>query len=208
MLMEHSTTAVNWQPRNVAKRPGEIARNAFAHLGRGADAIMFFQWRASRKGAEKFHSAMLPHAGTSSRVWREVVDLGAKLGTLSDIRSSRVRADVAILWDFESMWAQDLEWRPSTDVSHGERIRAFYERLWRDGITVDFALPGQDLSGYRLVIAPAQYLLTESDAANLNSWVADGGTLLVSFFSGIVDEHDCVHDDGYMAPLRDSLGVV
>lgn len=208
MLMEHSTSAVNWQPRNVAKRPGEMARNAFAHLGRGADAIMFFQWRASRKGAEKFHSAMLPHAGTSSRVWREVVDLGAKLGTLSDIRSSRVRADVAILWDFESMWAQDLEWRPSTDVSHNERIRAFYERLWRDGITVDFALPGQDLSGYRLVIAPAQYLLTESDAANLNSWVADGGTLLVSFFSGIVDEHDCVHDDGYMAPLRDSLGVV
>ncbi|TRY17289.1 beta-galactosidase [Tessaracoccus rhinocerotis] len=208
MLMEHSTSAVNWQPRNVAKRPNEMARNAFAHLGRGADAIMFFQWRASRKGAEKFHSAMLPHAGTSSRVWREVVDLGAKLGTLSDIRSSRVRADVAILWDFESMWAQDLEWRPSTDVSHNERIRAFYERLWRDGITVDFALPGQDLSGYRLVIAPAQYLLTESDAANLNSWVADGGTLLVSFFSGIVDEHDCVHDDGYMAPLRDSLGVV
>ena len=161
ILMEHSTSAVNWQPRNVAKRPGEMARNSLSHLGRGADAILFFQWRASRSGAEKFHSAMLPHAGTSSRVWREVVDLGDTLGRLDEVRGSRVVADVAILWDFESFWAQDLEWRPSEDVAHAERVRAFYERCWRDGITVDFALPGHDLSAYRLVIAPAQYLLSD-----------------------------------------------
>ncbi|MCC2592916.1 beta-galactosidase [Tessaracoccus sp. OS52] len=208
MLMEHSTSAVNWQPRNVAKRPGEMARNSLAHVARGADAVMFFQWRASRKGAEKFHSAMLPHAGTNSRIWREVVELGDRLRHLQELKSSRVRADVAVLWDFESMWAQDLDWRPSEAVSHTERIRAFYERLWRDQITVDFALPGQDLSRYRLVVAPAQYLLSRSDAANLNDYVAQGGTLLVSFFSGIVDEHDAVHEDGFMGPLKESLGVV
>lgn len=207
ILMEHSTSAVNWQPRNVAKRPGEMARNSLSHLGRGADAILFFQWRASRSGAEKFHSAMLPHAGTDSRVWREVVELGDTLGRLADVQGSRVVADVAILWDFESFWAQDLEWRPSEDVSHAERVRAFYERLWRDGITVDFALPSHDLSGYRLVVAPAQYLLTKADAENLTKYVDQGGTLLMSFFSGIVDENDAVHAGGYLAPLRDALGV-
>lgn len=207
ILMEHSTSAVNWQPRNVAKRPGEMARNSLTHLARGADAILFFQWRASRSGAEKFHSAMIPHAGTSSRVWREVVELGNALGRLDEVRGSRVAADVAILWDFESFWAQDLEWRPSVDVSHAEQIRAFYERLWRDGITVDFALPGQDLSGYKLVLAPAQYLLSAADAANLTRYVEDGGTLVVSFFSAVVDENDAVHPGGFGAPLRDALGV-
>lgn len=207
LLMEHSTSAVNWQPRNIAKRPGEMARNSLSHLGRGADGILFFQWRASRSGAEKFHSAMVPHAGTSSRVFREVVDLGAKLGRLAEVRGSRVHADVAILWDFESFWAQDLEWRPSVDLSHDERIRAYYERLWRDGITVDFALPGHDLSGYRLVIAPAQYLLRAADAENLNAYVAGGGVLVTSFFSGVVDEHDAVHAGGFGAPLEPSLGL-
>ena len=207
ILMEHSTSAVNWQPRNVAKRPGEMARNSLSHLGRGADAILFFQWRASRSGAEKFHSAMIPHAGTQSRVWREVVELGATLGRLAEVRGSRVQADVAILWDFESFWAQDLEWRPSVDVSHAERIRAFYEQCWRAGITIDFALPGHDLSRYSLVVAPAQYLLTTADAANLTHYVEQGGTLLVSFFSAIVDEFDTVHEGGYGAPLRDALGV-
>lgn len=207
ILMEHSTSAVNWQPRNIAKVPGEMARNSFSHFGRGADGILFFQWRAGRSGAEKFHSAMLPHAGADSRVFREVVDLGAKLGRLAEVRGSRVHADVAILWDFESFWAQGLEWRPSDDLDNHERVRAFYERLWRDNITVDFALPGHDLSGYRLVIAPAQYLLSRSDAANLNSYVEGGGTLVVSFFSAVVDENDAVHEGGFLAPLAESLGV-
>ena len=38
--MEHSTSAVNWQPRNIAKRRGEMKRNSLTHLGRGADGIL------------------------------------------------------------------------------------------------------------------------------------------------------------------------
>jgi beta-galactosidase len=208
MLMEHSTSAVNWQPRNVAKRPGEMARNSLSHVARGADAVLFFQWRASRSGAEKFHSAMLPHAGTGSRAWREVVALGGAVERLAEVQGSTVQADVAILWDQESFWAQGLEWRPSIDVDPRERMRAYYERLWRDGITVDFAHPSADLSGYRLVVAPASYLLTVESAQNLTRYVASGGTLLVSFFSAVVDEHDAVHDGGFGAPLRDVLGLV
>ncbi len=207
MLLEHSTSGVNWQPRNVAKKAGEERRNAFSHLGRGADAIMFFQWRASRSGAEKFHSAMLPHAGTDSRIWREVVALGAELGQLGDIVGSRTRADVALLWDQESLWAQGLEWRPSEDLQAGERIQTFYDRLWRDGVSVDFAHPAADLSRYRLVVAPASYLLTAEAAANLTRYVEGGGTLLVSCFAAAVDENDRVHEGGFMAPLRDALGV-
>ncbi|TDO49112.1 beta-galactosidase [Kribbella sp. VKM Ac-2527] len=207
ILMEHSTSGVNWQPRNLAKRSGELARNALAHLGRGADAVMFFQWKASRSGAEKFHSAMLPHAGTSSRVWSEVCSLGQGLGRLDEVLGSEVRAEVAVLWDWESFWAQDLEWRPSEDLSHRERVDAFYDRLWRDGLTVDFAHPESDLSAYKLVVAPASYLLTEVAASNLRSYVEGGGTLVVSYFSAIVDEYDAVHAGGYVAPLRDVLGL-
>lgn len=207
LLLEHSTSAVNWQPRNVAKRQGEMARNAMSHLGRGADAIMFFQWRASRSGAEKFHSAMLPHAGTSSRIWSEVRALGADLGRLGELTGTRVQAEAAILWDWESFWAQDLEWRPSEDLSHRERINACYDRLWRDKVTVDFAHPEADLSSYKLVVAPASYLLTQAAADNLRRYVEGGGTLVVSYFSAIVDENDAVHPGGFVAPLRDVLGL-
>lgn len=207
ILMEHSTSAVSWQPRNVAKDAGEMTRNALSHLGRGADAILFFQWRASRGGAEKFHSAMLPHAGTGTRVWREVVALGRDLGALAELQGSQVRAEIAILWDQESFWAQDLEWRPSVDLDHRERIDAFYSAIWHAGHTVDFAHPEADLTAYRLVVVPASYLLSRAAGDNLTRFVADGGTLLVSYFSGIVDETDTVHEGGYLAPLRQALGL-
>lgn len=207
ILMEHSTSAVNWQGRNIAKRPGEMHRNALTHVGRGADAIMFFQWRASRSGAEKFHSAMVPHAGPTSRIFREVASLGARLGAIGELQDTRVRAQVAVLYDWESLWAQDLEWRPSDALQFRERMRAYYERLWRDGVQVDFAHPGDDLSGYRLVVAPASYLLTAAQGENLTRYVAGGGTLLVSCFAAVVDEHDAVHPGGFGAPLRDALGL-
>jgi len=207
MLMEHSTSAVNWQPRNVAKQPGEMTRNTLTHIARGADAGLFFQWRASRSGAEKFHSAMLPHAGTDSPQWHELVRLGASMRTLADVRGSTVKADVALLWDWESFWAQDLEWRPSVDLDHRERTTAFYTRLWQDHHTVDFAHPTADLSSYKLVIVPQMYLLDRAAAANLTTYVTGGGQLLVSYFSGVVNANDAVHPEGLSGPLGELLGI-
>jgi beta-galactosidase len=207
LLMEHSTSAVSWQPRNIAKRSGEMRRNSLTHVARGADGVLFFQWRAGRFGAEKHHSAMLPQGGTDTRIWREVVELGGELTGLAGMRGSRVEADLALIWDWESWWAQELEWRPSADLGYLERIRAWYEASWRAGLTADFAHPEADLGRYRLVVVPSLYLTTPEAAANLRRYVAGGGTLLVSCFSGIVDSWDRVYPGSYPGALRDVLGV-
>ena len=65
-VMEHSTSAVQWKPLNARKRKGETVRDSIAHVAMGADAINFFQWRASAFGAESFHSALVPHAGENT----------------------------------------------------------------------------------------------------------------------------------------------
>jgi beta-galactosidase len=207
LLLEHSTSGVNWQPRNIAKRAGEMARNSLGHVARGSDGAMFFQWRASRFGAEKFHSAMLPHAGTESRVWREVVALGADVAALADVRGSRVVADAAVLWDWQSWWAQKLEWRPTVDLDPRERAEAWYAAAYDRHLTVDFAHPESDLSGYPLVLVPALYLATRGAVDNLRRYVEGGGTLVVSCFSGIVDENDAVHPGPHPGPLGEVLGL-
>ncbi|ALV37486.1 beta-galactosidase [Streptomyces sp. CdTB01] len=207
LLLEHSTSGVNWQPRNPAKAPGQMARNSLAHVARGSDGAMFFQWRQSRRGAEKFHSAMVPHGGTDTRVWREVVELGAALDSLGALRGTRTEADVAVLWDWHSWWAQTLEWRPSEDHDARERADAFYGALYDRHLTVDFAHPEADLSRYPLVVVPALYLMTEAAGNNLREYVENGGTLVVSYFSGIVDEHDGVHEGACPGALRDVLGL-
>ncbi|WP_344943172.1 beta-galactosidase [Sphaerisporangium flaviroseum] len=207
MLMEHSTGGISWQPRGIAKRPGEMRRNSLAHVARGSDSVLFFQWRASRYGAEKWHSAMVPHVGTDSQIWRDVVALGQDVRRLSPVRGSRVTGEVAIVWDWESYWAIELEWRPSADLSFRERVDAFYEALWREHVTTDFVHPSADISAYKLVVVPSSYLLTEGSAKNLQRYVEAGGHLLVSYFSGIVDENDTVHEGPYPGALREVLGL-
>lgn len=206
LLMEHSTGAVNWQPRNIAKTPGQMRRNSFAHIARGADSALFFQWRASRFGAEKFHSAMLPRGGTKTRTWRDVVSLGSDLSNLDELVGTRVEPDLAIIWDWQSWWALELEWRPSVDLPYLDRLTAFYESAWRAHRTMDFVHPEADLSAYPLVLVPSLYLTTPAAATNLTRYVEAGGTVVVSYFSGIVDEHDTIHPGGTPGALRDLLG--
>ncbi|MEH0985600.1 beta-galactosidase [Micromonospora sp. CPCC 205556] len=207
LLMEHSTSAVNWQPRNVAKAPGQLRRNSLAHVARGADGVLFFQWRASRAGAEKFHSALVPHAGTDTKVFQEVCRLGADLKALAEVRGSRVEAEVAVLFDWDAWWGVELDSHPSVDVTYLDRIEALYRALWRAGVTTDVVHPSADLSAYKLVLAPTLYLVRDADAEALRRYVEGGGTALVTYFSGIVDEHDHVRLGGYPGAFRELLGI-
>lgn len=208
MLMEHSTSAVNWQARNVAKAPGELIRNSLQHVARGADAALFFQWRASKAGSEKFHSAMLPHAGTDTKTWRETVRLGAMLGSLGEVVGSRVvGAETAILHDADARWASEIDAHPSVDVDAMSETRRWHDALYRSGATTDFRSATDDLSGYRIVVVPVQYLMTDAAAANLRAFVEGGGSLVVTYFSGIVDEVDHIRLGGYPGALRAVLGI-
>ncbi|WP_237280503.1 beta-galactosidase [Subtercola vilae] len=207
LLMEHSTSAVNWQPRNRAKAPGEMMRNSLTHVARGADGVCFFQWRASVKGTEKFHSAMLPHSGTDSRVWREVVELGALMHRLGEVAGSVVRSDIAFVFSWEAWWATDQEAHPSTDLHYLEQVHQTYEALLAIGATVTIVAPGADLTGYRLVVVPSLYLVSDSDARVVTDFVANGGHAVITFFSGIVDEHDEVRPGGYPGAFRAVTGI-
>lgn len=207
ILMEHSTGAVNWQPLNLAKEPGQLLRNSLTHVARGADGVCFFQWRASLQGAEKFHSAMLPHAGTDSAVWREVVELGGIVDRLGEVAGSRVVADAAVIFSWEAWWATDTECRPSQSVGYLTQVHATYAALHAQGLTVDIVRPGADLSAYRFVVVPGLHLLRADEAAVLTDWIAAGGTAVVTYNSGIVDETDRIWAGGYTGPLREALGI-
>ena len=190
LLMEQSTSAVSWQPHNLAKAPGEMLRNSLTHVARGADGVCFFQWRAARQGAEKFHSALLPHAGTDSGIWRETLELSEVLGKLAEVAGSRVEASIALVFSWESWWAAESDSNPSSSVTYLGQVHAAYEALLANGVTVDVVEPGAPLDGYALVVVPCLYLVTDSDAALIADYVAGGGRALVTFFSGLADEHD------------------
>lgn len=208
MLMEQAPSAVNWRERNAPKPPGVMRLWSWQAVAQGADAVLFFQWRQTLGGAEKFHSAMVPHGGEDTRTYREVRDLGGELARAAELAGSRLaRPDVALLHDWPSWWGLELDSHPSTELTEEEAQLSHFAPLFDAHVPVDVVPPTRDLSGYKLVVVPNLYLLTAEAAENLRGYVAGGGHLVVSFFSGIVDERERVHEGPYPGPLRDLLGL-
>jgi beta-galactosidase len=150
---------------------------------------------------------MLPHAGTDTKIWREVVALGTELRGLAALEGEPVHADVVILLDHASIWAQDHPAQPTDALDPVAVIKEWHAALTRAGITCDLARPDQDLSAYRLVLVPSLYLVDDAGARNLEGFVRDGGTALVAPYSGIVDENDRVRLGGYPGAWRELLGI-
>ncbi|MDQ2662309.1 MAG: beta-galactosidase [Actinomycetota bacterium] len=210
ILMEQATNALNWRPTNAPKAPGQMAALSVQAIGRGADGILFFQWRQSRAGAEKFHSAMLPHAGTETRTWREVTALGEQLAELPNLPAGARDARVALVFDWENWWAVEASDHPMNQLDYLEIVQRWYRGLHRRQVQVDIVPPSRvetGADGYDLALAPLAYLLRETDAAALTSFVEGGGHLLAGPFTDVVDEHDRFRNGGFLTQLGGLFGI-
>ncbi|MER5300060.1 beta-galactosidase [Streptomyces lasiicapitis] len=207
LLLEQAPSAVNWRPHNGRKPPGRMRLDTWQAVAHGADAALFFQWRQSRGGAEKFHSAMVPHAGRETRVFREVTELGAELAAHPALlRSLPARAEAALLLDWPAWWALETDAHPSR-VDYLDGALAYHKALYDASVPCDVVPLDGNFSAYRLLLVPHLYAVSQEAAARLTEYVRDGGTLVMSYFSGITDEHDRVHLGGYPGPFRELLGL-
>jgi beta-galactosidase len=208
MLMEQAAGPVNFRGVNHPKPRGLNRLWSLQAVARGADAVCYFQWRQSRQGAEKFHSAMVTHAGEQGRTYQEIKRIGADLAGIGEhVAGAGVPADVAILHDWNSWWADGQEGRLSSGLDYPAVIRAWHRALWEKGFTTDFAHPEHDLSAYRLVVVPHLYLLTDAALDNLVAHVRGGGSLVSGFLTGTADGDDRIRPGGMDERLRELFGI-
>lgn len=192
LMMESTPSQVNWRDVNRLKAPGLHELASLQAVAHGSNSVQYFQWRQSRGASEKFHGAVVNHYGESdTRVFGEVAHLGERLEGLAALCHSNVKPEVAILFDRENEWALDAACGPRNGAMHYEQtIESHYQAFWRMGVGVDLVCEADDLSGYKLVIAPMLYLHRAGIAAKLRSFTANGGTLIGTYWSGLVDEND------------------
>jgi beta-galactosidase len=230
VLMEQNPSGIKVDGRTFAKSPERMIRNSLGYVARGSQSSLFFQWRQSLGGSEQWHGALVPHAGADSTTFRGAAELGTLLEKLAEIveppaDGPLIESEVGILWDANAWWALETPDLPSDQLSYPQEIRAVHRALWRAGVPADFVRPGGSgtaspagsagaagsgsglASRYRLLIVPCQYPIGPDLAAQLTEYVTEGGNLLVTYLSGLADEHLQVIPGGYPGALRGLLGV-
>lgn len=209
VLMEQTPSQQNWQPFNALKRPGVMRLWSYQAVAHGSDSVLFFQLKRSIGGCEKYHGAVISHAGhENTRVFREVTELGEELERLGgEILGSVGTAETALMFDWENWWAVEYSSGPSVDLKYYQEALAYYQALHSQNIPVDIIGEDADLSRYKLLIAPILYMTKPGINQRIREFVQGGGVFVTTYFSGYVDENDLVITGGYPGRLRDILGV-
>ncbi len=210
MMMESTPSLVNWHPINKLKRPGQNMLVSLQAVAHGSDTVQYFQWRKGRGSSEKFHGAVVDHVGhENTRVFREVSELGARLAKLDDVVGTLTDSRVAYLYDWGNAWAlTDAQGFQKNDKKITQTRDQFYRPLWKRGINTDIISTEDDFSGYDLIIAPQLYMTSEALIDKLEAFVANGGTLLCTYMTGMVNENDLCYLGGFPGgKLKDVFGI-
>ena len=209
MLMEQTPSQQNWQKYNSLKRPGQMRAQSYQTVAHGADTIQFFQLRRSVGGCEKFHGAVIAHAGTNNtRVFKETAQLGKELESFgTKTLGSSNNSQVGIIFDWDNYWALEYTSGPTQDLKYVDQIHQYYEYFYNNNISVDMIPVDADFSKYKVIAAPVLYMIKDGMKEKLEEFVENGGTLITTFMSGIVNQSDNVYLGGYPGPLRKMAGV-
>jgi beta-galactosidase len=208
-VIEQKAGQVNWQDVNSLVRPGVIRLFTYQLLSRGASGVLYYHWRQSRIGFEKFFGAVLPHhLQTSNRVYREISQVGEEVKLLAPVlKDTRVVAEAGIVYTHDNDWMLQQPMQPNKFFNLREHIQLLYTALHDRNISVDFVRPTEDLSKYKLVFVPSLHLVSGGEADLLKLYVQNGGTLVGTFNTGLVDEHSMAPDSGYPHDLTDLFGL-
>jgi beta-galactosidase len=209
ILMESTPSSTNWMPFMKLKRPGIHALGSLQAVAHGSDSVMYFQWRQGMGGREKFHGAVIDHSGsTETRVFRETSEVGERLKKITPALGSGMKAEVAIIYEWENLWAITAACGPAKDhKDYVPTCLAHYQPFWQLGITTDIIQSTEDFSGYKLLVAPMLYMLRPGVAERLEAFVRAGGTLVGTYWTGLVDEDDRLFETPFPGPLAPVFGI-
>jgi len=207
--MEQKVGQVNWQDVNSLVQPGLIRLFTYQLISRGASGILFFRWRQPRIGSEKFYGAIVPHhIEGNNRVFMEISQIGDELKLLApSLKDTKVVSEVCILYSHDNDWSLQQPNQPNKYFNLREHIQLIYNALHDRNIPVDFARPNEDISQYKIVFAPSLHLLAPAEADRLKLYVQNGGILLSTFNTGLVDQHHIAPDTGFPNDMTDLFGL-
>lgn len=211
MLMESAPGLVNWHPFNKMKRPGVHRLASLQAVALGSDTVQYFQWRKGRGSFEQYHGAVVDHLGTDdTRVFREVADLGEELKKLKELAGTVVKAPVAVLYDWDSLWATDgMKGLAESTRNYIKTCRKAYCNLSALGVDVDVISSEEDYTGYSVIVAPMLYLLHPHVGERMKQFVEHGGHLIATYVTGYVDENQLNYLGGFPGDgLKDLFGVI
>jgi beta-galactosidase len=206
-VMELQPGAVNWAPVSNALYKGETRALTFSAVGRGADGILYWQWRSALNGQEQYHGCVVGPDGEPLPIFTEIKRIGQDFRVVAEVlRGTAPVSDVALIHDYDSRWAVEFQ-RQHEDYDVVGVLLEWRAALHAQVQAVDIIEPVAPLSRYKAVFAPSFNLITDATARLLLDYVKAGGRLVLGPRSGMKDACNRLWPERQPGPLAAALGA-
>jgi beta-galactosidase len=205
-VMETTAGPTGWAKINTMLDKGEMRALLWHDVGHGADAASYWQWRDALNGEEQNHGSLVDVDGTPDPLYSEFAQVGLEFEKAGPfLKETSVQSEVAIIHSYESRWT--LDWQKlHKSYDPIDELLSYYKPLHELGVSIDIVSPLDDLSRYKLVVAPGLNVLPQSVADNLIRYVQQGGNLVLGQNSAMKDEDNARWPQRQPGPLADLIG--
>ncbi len=206
-VMEQQSGPCGWRMLGDTPAPGEIGLWSLQAAAHGARTIVYFRWRACRTGTEQYWYGILDHDGIPRRRYREIADTVETAGTYEQLwEQTQFPEDVAVVHDYEHLWSHRFQ-PHNPGFSYTELLQRYYTALATWGVSPAVTSLEGALESARLVVLPAYSLVDSDTAARIERFVTAGGTVIVTYRSGIRDRNNAMLEEPIPGPFRRVAGL-
>ena len=184
-VMEQQSGPCGWQKIGNTPEPGQLRLWTYQAVAHGAEAVLYFRWRACLFGTEQNWFGVLNHDGSAGRRYREICRIGQEIQRLSrHICGSIPETKVLLVRDYNNLWSYRTQ-PLNSGFDYDMLLERYYTVLVRLGLNPDIGGIDSDFGKYHLILMPAFQMAAKETVEKCEAFVRKGGCLLLSFHTGM-----------------------
>ncbi|MFA9558277.1 beta-galactosidase [Evansella sp. AB-rgal1] len=207
-VMETSTSYAASLESNASPHPnGYLRSEAAAAYALGGAAFCYWLWRQQRAGCEQPHGSVISSWGKPTVGFANVLEVEKMRKELEPfiLETKASQAEVAIT--HSDIGKAFMKTEPLQNMDYRGLFMDFYKRVLSMGIHRDVTQEGTDLSGYKVLMTPFLYYLSDEYIKNATEFVEAGGTWIVGPITGGRTREHTIHTDAALGKLDELAGV-
>jgi beta-galactosidase len=167
-------------------RPNQAKMWSYQGIAHGCDSLMYFRYRGATKGAEQFCYGVIDADNVKRRKFYEVQDFFKTISKYADVIEKPISADVAILYDYDSLAAFRIQ-RQSILLDCQNEMKKIYKSFYDKNVPVDVIPARYDLSQYKVIVVPQMIITHPEIKTRIEAFAENGGTVVMTYRTAVKD---------------------
>ena len=182
--------------------PGSIRKSAYATLMYGNQLVCGWTWQSMHSGEEQYLEGMIDWDGIPNRKYYEYKKIASEFKKIEKYFPYKLQAEVGLAFSFPSEIAS--KYFPE---QHQNQLQSCFDLFYYRNMDARIVEITKSSLNYKLLILPGIAVMDESTAAKIREFVKNGGTVIMTSNSAVVDETGRVFDSTHPGRLNDVFGI-